>query len=229
MTHGDKETPGNGPSEIRTPPGLGDSGDAEVSFPTPPRFVPSINTVTYLAGTECSQGSPDTGRSRTGCPVPAPRRTLGDPEPRPRAEWARARGSVREAQESSPPPSRRLEPPAQPALGARRWARGGSRVLRRCGPRSPRRGGVASLRGGASGGATLLRASVACIRGPGRPQPSREFPLRGRPDWAEQGGEWSLGHSCPARTTARPPCPGPSGDPCALLARKRILELGLAL
>lgn len=34
VTHGDKETPGNEPGEVRAPPGLvGDSGAPEVSFP----------------------------------------------------------------------------------------------------------------------------------------------------------------------------------------------------
>lgn len=84
VTHGDKKTPGNEPGDIRTPPGLGDCGFRQKSLlpllhglcaPTPP---PSISTVTYLAGTECSQGNRDTGRSKTGCPVPRPEaRPLG--------------------------------------------------------------------------------------------------------------------------------------------------------
>lgn len=41
---------------------------------------PPRGTVTYLAGTVCSQGTRDTGRSRTRCPVPARRRALGDRE-----------------------------------------------------------------------------------------------------------------------------------------------------
>lgn len=47
-----------------------------VPAPSPP----PRGTVTYLAGTACSQGTRDTGRSRTRCPVPARRRALGDRE-----------------------------------------------------------------------------------------------------------------------------------------------------
>lgn len=39
MTHGDKETPGNRPGEVRTPPGLGDSGAPEVPCPALPRSL----------------------------------------------------------------------------------------------------------------------------------------------------------------------------------------------
>lgn len=39
VTHGDKETPGNGPGEVRTPPRLGDSGAPEVPFPALPRSL----------------------------------------------------------------------------------------------------------------------------------------------------------------------------------------------
>lgn len=100
VTHGDKKTPGDEPGDIRTPPGLGDCGSARGLFPASPRSLSphaaTISTVTYLAGTECSQGNRDTGRSKTGCPVPAPRRALWDPEPG-AAGWACASLSVREA------------------------------------------------------------------------------------------------------------------------------------
>lgn len=51
-------------------------GHSLVLNPSPP----PRGTVTYLAGTVCSQGTRDTGRSRTRCPVPARRRALGDRE-----------------------------------------------------------------------------------------------------------------------------------------------------
>ncbi|XP_027458888.2 translation initiation factor IF-2-like [Zalophus californianus] len=46
VTHGDKETPGNGLGEVRAPPGLGESGPPEVGFPALRGLCPRIGTVT---------------------------------------------------------------------------------------------------------------------------------------------------------------------------------------
>lgn len=59
-------------------------------LPGPPRSLSPHQLSDYLAGTQCSQGSWDIRRARTGCPVPASERTLGDPERWPHAGWARA-------------------------------------------------------------------------------------------------------------------------------------------
>lgn len=186
MTHSDKETPGYGPGEVRTPPGLGDSGAPEVPIPAFPRSLlhPTI-TVTYLAGTKCSQGSRDTGRSRAGCPVPAPRRVRQDLEPRPRAGWARACLSDQKAQDSRPPLSHRSrETLVQSALGLGCWTVGRSPSLRSdwaCGPhQGGRRGGVSTLGGEASGAQRCSRPLSSASRVSGRPRPSPEFPFRGR-------------------------------------------------
>lgn len=48
--------------------------------PVPAPSPPPRGTVTYLAGTVCSQGTRDTGRSGPRCPVPARWRALGDRE-----------------------------------------------------------------------------------------------------------------------------------------------------
>lgn len=59
--------------EIRTPPRLGNTGTPESPFPASPQSLSSVNTVTYLAGTPCSQGSRDTRRSGAERPVSGPR------------------------------------------------------------------------------------------------------------------------------------------------------------
>lgn len=86
MTHCDKETPGTGlRSESRHNWGW-IRGQPRSPFPCPGHSLvpapspPPRGTVTYLAGTVCSQGTRDTGRSGTRCPVPARRRALGDRE-----------------------------------------------------------------------------------------------------------------------------------------------------
>lgn len=58
--------------EIRTPPRLGNTGIPESPFPASPQSLSPVNTVTYLAGTPCSQGSRDTRRSGAGRPVSGP-------------------------------------------------------------------------------------------------------------------------------------------------------------
>lgn len=55
--------------EMRTPPRLGNTGTPESLFPASPKSPSPISTVTYLAGTKCSQGSRDTRRSGAGRPV----------------------------------------------------------------------------------------------------------------------------------------------------------------
>lgn len=71
VTHCDKGTLGTGlRSEPR--PSRGSGARQKPLFPAPPLSpsLPPLGTVTYLAGTECSQGTRDPGRSRTRCPVP---------------------------------------------------------------------------------------------------------------------------------------------------------------
>lgn len=90
---------GRGRSEHR--PGCGTvAPQKSPSLPLTPRVsVPLISTVTYLAGTKCSQGSRDTGRSKTGCPVP--------PQPRPCDGQARCSLSVPSDWVCGPPGGRR--------------------------------------------------------------------------------------------------------------------------
>lgn len=76
MTHCDKETPGTGlKSELRPIWGASVAGQKSLSLPghslVPALSPPPRGTVTYLAGTVCSQGTGDTGGFRTRCPVPA--------------------------------------------------------------------------------------------------------------------------------------------------------------
>lgn len=85
MTHCDKETPGTGlKSELRPIWGASVAGQKSLSLPrhslVPALSPPPRGTVTYLAGTVCSQGTGDTGGFRTRCPVPAPGRAVGDRE-----------------------------------------------------------------------------------------------------------------------------------------------------
>lgn len=142
--------------------------------------------MTYLAGTECSQGNRDTGRSKTGCPVPAPRRALWDPEPRPGAGWACASLSVREAPKPDLPLSQRCREnpgPACPWVGrtdsgtgaelcsAARWGHPAQD-----GGGGGREGKVLCLRDGASR-CVAAQASVTCFQGL---QASPEFPLQGQ-------------------------------------------------
>lgn len=143
-----------------------------------------ISTVTYLAGTKCSQGSRDTGRFRIGRPVPAPRRVLRDLEPRPALGGLRRPATrFRKLRTPSQLSHRRRETPAQPALG------GGAAGLRSgaepCRARrlGGRLGGVATWRGeapGASGAQRCSRPVSAASSVWGRPGPSPELPLRGR-------------------------------------------------
>lgn len=142
-----------------------------------------ISTVTYLAGTKCSQGSRDTGRFRIGRPVPAPRRVLRDLEPRPGAGWAApVCHSVQEAQDSlaALPPQPGDPGPARARVGLRDCGREPNPAVPRLGCR---RGGVATWRGEASGASGAQRCSrpVSTVSSVlGRPGPSPEFPLRGR-------------------------------------------------
>lgn len=191
VTHGDKETPGDGPGEVRTPPWLGYTGAPEGPLRALPRSLSRplpASTVAYLAGTKCSQRSRDTGRSRNECPVPTQQRVLGDREPRPRAGWVKARLSVQGAQEAHPPLSHRCrETPTPPAIGlGRRTPKPepspallgeGACGLRRSG----RRGGVATWSGEETSGEPRRSGPLlAASPGSGRPGPSPEFPFRGR-------------------------------------------------
>lgn len=103
VTHGDKETPGAGPGEVRTPPWLGYSGAPEGPFRAPPRSPsppPPLQHSGLFGWYKVFPEKRDTGRSRNGCPVSTQPCVLGDLEPRPRAGWVRASLSVQEAQEA---------------------------------------------------------------------------------------------------------------------------------
>lgn len=236
VTHGDKETPGDGPGEVRTPPWLGYSGAPEGAFRAPPRSLspsPPASIVAYLAGTKCSQRSRDTGRSRNGCPVPTQQCVLGDWEPRPRAGWVRASLSVQEAQEAHPPLSHRCRgTPSLPAIGSGRRTPMAepSPALRgegACGlRRSGRRGGVATWRGEETSREQRCSAPLsAASPGLGRPGPS-PFP-RATAERSRKASRLSGAAAHPGPQCVRQ-VPGPWGDTCALM-RKRVLELGLAL
>lgn len=224
-----------GTSRVRSEPRPGWGTVAPQKSPSLPfrGLCPTpISTVTYLAGTKCSQGSRDTGRFRIGRPVPAPRRVLRDLEPRPGAGWAApACHSVQEAQDSlaALPP-----PPGDPGPASARVG------LRDCGwepnPAVPSDwvvGGVGSQLGGVKlrGLRGRNAAHGLCQLYPaswGAPDLVQNSLSEG--DRAERSRRASRASSAAAQLGPQGvrPVPGPLGD-SALLLQKKILELGLAL
>lgn len=108
--------------------------------PVPAPSPPPRGTVTYLAGTVCSQGTRDTGRSGPRCPVPARRRALGDGETGRTPCALPARGAqrvpptapgTRAGREGSPPSGAAGVPARQGLTGCR------SRTARGRGTRTP--------------------------------------------------------------------------------------------
>lgn len=193
--------------------------------------------MTYLAGTECSQGNRDTGRSKTGCPVPAPRRALWDPEPRPGAGWACASLSVREAPKPDLPLSQRCREnpgPACPWVGRTDSGTGAELCsAARWGHPAQDGGG-----GGREGKVLCLRDGASrCVAAPGLRHllsgtPSQSGIPSPRTTGLAEQGDSPFGRHRPARTVVRPPCPpglGLSEDTCAFPVGTRILELGLVL
>ena len=194
VTHGDKKTPGNKSGDIRTPPGLGDCGSARSPFPTSPRSLSPPRRhhqhSDLFGWHRVFPGKPDTGRSKTGCPVPAPRRALWDPKPRPGAGWACASLSVREAPKPDLPLSHRCREnpgPACPWVGRTESGTGDELCsAARWGHPAPDGGG-----GGREGEVLCCEGwgfGVRLCSGPPSPafgrsrrlQPSPEFPLQGR-------------------------------------------------
>lgn len=187
VTHGDKKTPGNESGDIRTPPGLGDCGSARSPFPTSPRSLSpraaTISTVTYLAGTECSQGNRTPGGPRPGV------RSLPRGAPSGTRSRGRGQGGLAPACQLGKPRSRTYlsltaagRTPAQPALGSAGRSRGPepSSALRRGGGTQPPTGAVGGgkerscvVRDGASGCVCALGLRHLLSGAPGGPNPVR--------------------------------------------------------
>ncbi|CAD7677764.1 unnamed protein product [Nyctereutes procyonoides] len=214
VTHGDKETPGNGTGAVRAPPGLGDRGAPEVGFLSAPGVCPPDQHSDYLAGTKCSPGSRDVTSGGPGRGVRPPPRSApsgarsGGPGPAraglaPAGQLEKNRGRTHLS--SSAPRLRRGRGAALRSGSGdlRRGAAGPRGVQPTPGARDPER---SHLEAGTAGGSGTLTATSGGSR-----RPSPNCRLRGRLLSAQREDEPSFGRRRPARATVQHPLSGALG------------------